>query len=177
MVQKKGSSISQTGAGSKGGPVATAMTCDDEKRCETCLGLYPLSEFRRRRRDHERRFNHCRRCHNLAERTRRTIASGRASRRRVAEIIGRLRPDDPNRKAVAVCEEMIRHYGGVSGAVRTWLKCMNHDLQKGGLAAMRHINLIFRLMAHCEPQPVDYSQMTDEELREAAIAAGLDPGD
>jgi hypothetical protein len=145
------------------------------RRCEECLALRPIDDFRRRHKAGERRFYQCRGCHNLAERTRRAIAKGRASRGKLSAMLARLRPEDPDRKAVAICEDMIRHYGGVNGAVNTWLKCMNKDLERGGIAAMRHINLIFRLMTHCEPQPVDYSQMNDEELREAAIAAGLNP--
>lgn len=175
MSKASGGANSQNSSGFEVGTTEGMSPGDAWRRCEQCLGLYPLTEFRRRCRDRDRRFNHCRKCHNLAERTRRAIAQGRATRRRVAEIIGRLRPDDPDRKAVVICEELIRRFGGVNGAIRAWFKCMNHDLERGGLAAMRHINLVFRLMAHCEPEPVDYSQMTDEELREAAIAAGLDP--
>lgn len=158
-----------------GGQANPLPSADDLRRCHNCLRLYPIPEFRHRGGQRKTRYHQCRTCHNLAERTRRVIARGTASRRRVAEIIGRLRPDDPDRRAVALCEEMLRRLGGLNGAVQAWLNCMHHDLQRGGLAAMRHINLIFRLMAHCEPQPVDYSHMTDEELREAAIAAGLDP--
>jgi hypothetical protein len=175
MNQKYDGINSRNRSSFEGGTDKKFSSCDASRRCERCLGLYPLTEFRRRRSDRDRRFNHCRQCHNFAERTRRATAQGRATRRRVAEIIGRLRPDDPDRKAVVICEELIRHFGGLNGAVQAWFKCMNHDLERGGLAAMRHINLIFRLMAHCEPQPADYSRMSDEELRDAAISMGIDP--
>lgn len=166
---------SRKSASLEGGTPISSPASDALRRCHGCLGLYPVAEFRNRGRGRKTRYHQCRACHNLAERKRRAIARGKASRRRVAEIIGRLRPDDPDRRAVALCDEMVRHLGGVNGAVRVWLKCMNHDLERGGMAAMRHINFIFRLMAHCEPQKVDYSQMSDDELRQAALAMGIDP--
>ena len=175
MVSKTPAKNSRKSAGHEGGTASPPPSPDALRRCHHCLGLYPLTEFRRRSRDRVVRYHQCRACHNLTERTRRAVVRGKASRRRVAAIIGRLRPDDPDRRAVALCDEMVRRLGGLNGAAEAWLKCMNHDLERGGLAAMRHINLMFRLMAHCEPRPVDYSQMTDEELREAAIVAGLDP--
>lgn len=158
-----------------GGQANPSPSSDDLRRCHNCLRLYPVPEFRHRGGQRKTRYHQCRACHNLTERTRRAIARGTASTRRVAEIIGRLRPDDPDRRAVALCDEMVRRLGGLNGAVQAWLKCMHHDLERGGLAAMRHINLIFRLMAHCEPQRADYSQMSDEELRQTAIALGIDP--
>lgn len=175
MIPKQHSQNSRKRASQEGVPCQMPTSPDGLRRCHGCLDLHPISEFRRRSSPRERRYHQCRACHNLTERQRRAIARGRASRRRVAEIIGRLRPDDPDRRAVALCDEMVRHLGGVNGAVQAWLKCMNYDLERGGIAAMRHINLIFRLMAHCEPETVDYSQMSDEDLRQAALALGIDP--
>jgi hypothetical protein len=175
VFQKARPRNSRKSASLEGGTPVSSPAADALRRCHGCLGLYPITEFRRRGPNRKTCYHQCRACHNLAERKRRAIARGKASRRRVAEIIGRLRPDDPDRRAVALCDEMVRHLGGVNGAVQAWLKCMNYDLERGGMAAMRHINLIFRLMAHCEPETVDYSQMSDEDLRQAALALGIDP--
>ncbi len=175
MVSNANAQNSRKHAGHEGGTANPPPSPNALRRCHNCLGLYPLTEFRRRSRDRVVRYHQCRACHNLTERTRRAVVRGKVSRRRVAEIISRLRPDDPDRRAVALCDEMVRRLGGVNGAVATWLKCMNHDLEHGGMAAMRHINFIFRLMAHCEPETVDYSQMSDEDLRQAALALGIDP--
>ncbi len=175
MFSKARSRNSRKGASLEGGTPTSSPAVDTQRRCHGCLGLYPITEFRRRGSARKTPYHQCRACHNLAERSRRAIARGTASRKRVTEIIGRLRPEDPDRRTVALCDEMLRHLGGVNGAVQAWLKCMNHDLERGGMAAMRHINFIFRLMAHCEPQPIDYSQMSDEDLRRAALGLGLDP--
>jgi hypothetical protein len=45
---------------------------------------------------------------------------------------------------------------------------------RAGLFGFYKLAVLLKFMEYCEPEPVDYSTMSDEELMERAIAAGLD---
>jgi hypothetical protein len=68
------------------------------------------------------------------------------------------------------CAEMVQHFGGTTAFVDTWKSCIDRDLEKGGLPAFRHVAVLLKFMDYCQPEPVDYSTMSDEEL-EASIRA------
>lgn len=74
----------------------------------------------------------------------------------------------------AFCAEMVQHLGGADGFLAAWKQCIDSDLKRGGLPAFRHLSVLLKFMDYCEPEPVDYSAMTDEELLERL--SGLDPG-
>lgn len=132
--------------------------------CEHCLAPQPLSEFRRRKRGAEYRMRQCRRCHNEAERFRRATSRTRQSRRQMAKNLSRVRDAASANRVKAICAEVIRGYGGAEGFAKAWIACLNRDLQRGGLAALRHLEATIRLIQHCETASPDYSQFSDEEL-------------
>jgi hypothetical protein len=149
--------------------------CSPVRRCESCLVQYPLEQFRRRRRGEESRARQCRQCHNLRERLRRAGIRHRISRSRMAKAMTHLRHCTDATRAVTFCAEMVQHLGGAEGFVNAWKGCIDRDLEKGGLPAVRHLTVLLKLMEYCEPEPVDYSTMSDQELMDRAIALGLDP--
>lgn len=144
------------------------------KRCEYCVVEYPLDHFRRRRKGRSDRVNQCRACHNLRERLRRTAIRHRLSRREMAKAMTHLKNCTAATRVPAFCAEMVHHLGGADGFLAAWKECIDGDLKRGGLPAFRHLAVLLKFMEYCEPEPVDYSTMSDDELMERAIAAGLD---
>lgn len=145
------------------------------KRCEYCLVEYPLEQFRRRAKGQDARVNQCRSCHNLRERLRRAAIRNRLSRREMAKAMTHLKNCTAATRVPAFCAEMVQHLGGADGFLAAWKECIDGDLKRGGLPAFRHMSVLLKFMEYCEPEPIDYSTMSDEELMERAIAAGLDP--
>lgn len=144
------------------------------KRCEYCLVEYPLEQFRRRLKGQDARVNQCRSCHNLRERLRRAAIRHRLSRREMAKAMTHLKNCTAATRVPVFCAEMVQHLGGADGFLAAWKKCIDSDLKRGGLPAFRHLSVLLKFMEYCEPEPIDYSTMSDEELMERAIAAGLD---
>ena len=110
----------------------------------------------------------CRQCHNLRERLRRSAIRDRASRRQMAKAMTRLKNGTAAARVPVFCAEMVQHFGGADQFLEAWKACISRDLQTGGLPAFRHIAVLLRFMEYCEPEPVDYSTMSDEELLERA---------
>jgi hypothetical protein len=143
------------------------------RRCESCLVQRPIEQFRRRHRDRDQRVNQCRLCHNELERYRRAAIRHRVSRREMAKAMTQLRNSTASARVPAFCAEMVQHFGGADHFLDAWKACIDQDLKKGGLPAFRHIAVLLRFMEYFEPEPVDYSTMSDDELMERAIAAGM----
>ncbi len=134
------------------------------RRCESCLLEYPLQQFRRRRKGQELRMRECRQCHNRREQLRRSALRVRASHRQMANAMTRLKNGTAAARVPVFCAEMVQHFGGAEGFLDAWKACISRDLQAGGLAAFRHIAVLLRFMESCQPEPVDYSTMSDDEL-------------
>jgi hypothetical protein len=143
------------------------------KRCETCLVEYQLEQFRRRHKGQEARVNQCRSCHNLRERLRRASIRHRLSRREMATAMTYLKNCTAASRVPVFCAEMVEHLGGADGFLNAWKGCIDRDLEKGGLPAFRHLAVLLKFMDYCEPEPVDYSTMSDEELMERAARMGI----
>ncbi len=118
----------------------------------------------------------CRQCHNRRERLRRSALRVRASRRQMANAMTRLKNGTAAARVPVFCAEMVQHFGGADAFLEAWKGCIDRDLQAGGLTAFRHIAVLLQFMEASQPQPVDYSTMSDDELMERAIAAGLATG-
>ncbi len=140
------------------------------KRCESCLAEHPLEQFRRRYRDRDDRVNQCRSCHNLRERLRRAAIRHRLSRREMEKAMTQLKNCTAATRVPAFCAEMVQHLGGADGFLDAWKACIDRDLKRGGLPAFRHLAVLIKFMEYCEPEPVDYSSMSDEELHDAIRA-------
>lgn len=144
------------------------------KRCESCLLEYPLEQFRRRHKGQESRVNQCRSCHNLRERLRRAGIRHRLSRREMAKAMTHLKNCTAATRVPVFCAEMVQHLGGADGFLAAWKQCIDGDLKRGGLPAFRHLSVLLKFMDYCEPEPVDYSTMSDEELMDRAARMGVD---
>lgn len=164
--QKRTNGSSPSERSSDFGPLPAA------RRCESCLSQYPLQQFRRRRSGEGARVRECRQCHNLKERLRRAGVRHRICRSRMAKAMTRLKNCTAAARVPVFCAEMVQHIGGAEAFLEAWKACIDRDLEKGGLTAFRHLAVLLKFMEHCDPEPVDYSQMSDEELMELAIAAG-----
>lgn len=142
------------------------------RRCESCLVQRPLDQFRRRHRGRDQRVNQCRHCHNELERYRRAAIRHRVSRREMAKAMTQFKKSTAAARVPAFCEEMVQHFGGADRFLDAWKACVDQDLEKGGLPAFRHIAMLLKFMEYCEPKPLDYSLMSDEELLARATGTG-----
>ena len=106
----------------------------------------------------------CRRCHNEVERLRRSAARARLGKRRIAQDLAKVRDAISESRVKVLCAAMVAGYGGTEGFVNAWLRCLDRDLETGGLAALRHMEAVIRLVQHYEEDRTDYSRMSDEEL-------------
>lgn len=88
----------------------------------------------------------------------------------MAQDLSRLRDASSSNRVKALCSEAVRGYGGAEGFARAWIACLHGDLQRGGFAALRHLEATMRLIQHCEEDRPDYSQMSEAEL-EAIVAS------
>jgi hypothetical protein len=88
----------------------------------------------------------------------------------MARAMTRLKNSATAAQVPVFCAEMVEQLGGAEGFLNAWKACIDRDLQAGGLPAFRHIATLLRFMEYCEPQPVDYSTMSDEELQERLLA-------
>ena len=89
---------------------------DGRMLCRDCGHLKPKSDFRRRRRDGDRRERQCRPCHATAERE-------RNQRRRSGEFkdgLRRLAKSRGERQIGAACNAMIEMFGGVVGMAKAF---------------------------------------------------------
>lgn len=152
------------------GPCPTEIPAAPTRLCESCFHIRPLAEFRRRRRGSEHRVRQCRQCHNEFERYRRAAVRARLSNRKMARDLSHVRDASSSNRVKALCAEVVRGYGGAEGFARAWIACLHRDLQRGGSAALRHLEATIRLIQHCEQDKPDYRQMSDEEL-EATLAS------
>lgn len=154
------------------GRVAVHLPSVSERLCEACFQIWPLEDFRRRKRGSDKRMRQCRRCHNEVERLRRAAARSRLGKRRMAQDLAKVRNAASENRVKLVCAAMVAGYGGTEGFVNAWLRCLDRDLEKGGLIALRHLEAALRLVQHCEEERPDYRRMSDSELE--AIAASFE---
>lgn len=148
-------------------PEAASVT---ERLCETCFQVFPLDQFRRRKSDSDHRMRQCRRCHNEFERYRRAAKRARLGKRRMASQLAAVRDTMSANRLKALCSAMVQGYGGAERFCAAWRTCLSRDLERGGLAALRHLEATVRLIHYCESDRPDYSSMSDDELL-AAIAS------
>jgi hypothetical protein len=132
--------------------------------CSQCCLSKPSDEFRRRFAGREARVRQCHQCHAEAERLRRLAKQSRLHRQAVNRQLARLKQAKSARQVALVCDSMIRAFGGLEHFAAAWKDRLDADLAKGGLAAMRHLEAVLRLVHHCEENRPDCSQMSDEEL-------------
>lgn len=147
-------------------PCQSEIPAAPARLCESCIHTWPLTEFRHRQRGSEHRVRQCRQCHNEFERYRRAAVRARLRKRRMAKDLASVRDATSANRVKAICGAMVRGYGSTEGFMATWLACLHRDLERGGLAALRHLEATIRLIQHCEQDRPDYSRMSDAELEE-----------
>jgi len=136
----------------------------DEMVCRDCGVRKNATEFRLRQAGGATRTRQCRECHCRAEKLRRAAKRSRQHKQAVNRQLARLKQAKSARQIGAVCEELIRCFGGLEGFTVAWKRRLDADLAKGGSAALRHLEAVLGLVRHCEEDRPDYSQMSDEEL-------------
>lgn len=140
--------------------------------CRQCGLAKAPEEFRRRFAGRETRIHQCRSCHAEAERLRRGLKRSKARRQAVNGQLARLKRAKSARQVVAVCDAMVRGFGGINAFTRSWQALLERDLHGGGFAALRHIDAILRLIRHCEALRPDFSRWSEEELLAFTAAEG-----
>jgi hypothetical protein len=142
--------------------------------CRVCGYAKAAEEFRRRHTAKDARLRECRSCHAESERLRRRAKRSHAHRKEVNRDLARLKRARSARQLALVCESMIRGFGGPEDFARAWTSCLRRDLNRGGFAALRHIEATIRLIQHCEAARPDYRSMSDEELLDLASKLAQD---
>jgi hypothetical protein len=89
----------------------------DELVCRDCGDTKAATDFRPRQAGGATRTSQCRACHCLAEKLRREAKRSRQHRQAVNRQLARLKQAKSARQIGAVCEELIRCFGGLEGAV------------------------------------------------------------
>ena len=144
---------------------------DPSRICRDCGCRKPDSEFRLRRTGGTARLNQCRSCHNQAERLRCAANRSKRDRKMLSKTLTALKNERSDRQVRLLCEEITATFGGPSGLVEAWHRCLAQDLPKGGFPAFRHIAAVIRLAQYCEQNRPDLSQLSEEELKAAADGA------
>ena len=142
----------------------------DELVCRDCGVTKTATDFRPRQAGGATRTRQCRECHCHAEKLRRAAKRSRQHRQAVNRQLARLKQAKSARQIGAVCEELLRCFGGLEGFTAAWKGLLDADLARGAFAALRHLEAVLRLVRHCEEDRPDYSQMSDAEL-EAIVAS------
>ena len=143
----------------------------DELICRDCCVTKDATEFRPRRAGGSKRTLQCRACHCQDEKLRREAKRSRQHRQAVNRQLAKLKRAKSAHQVAAVCEAMVRSFGGPDSFANEWQVCLHRDLARGGYAALRHLEAMLRLIQHCEAHRPDYSQFSDEELLAMAAAA------
>jgi len=143
----------------------------DELVCRDCCVKKDATEFRPRRAGGSKRTLQCRACHCQAEKLRRQAKRSRQHRQAVNRQLAKLKRAKSAHQVAAVCEAMVRSFGGPDSFANEWQACLQRDLARGGFAALRHLEAMLRLIQHCEGYRPDYSQFSEEELLAMAATA------
>jgi hypothetical protein len=85
----------------------------------------------------------------------------------MAQDLAQVRAASSANRVKALCASMVRGYGGTEGFINAWVACLQRDLDRGGFAALRHLEATIRLIQHCDADRPDYRSMSDEELEQA----------
>lgn len=128
--------------------------------CRQCGVARGKQSFRRRYARRDQRIRQCRACHASAERLRRRAKKSKWA----ADQLARLGRAQSARQVVTVCERLIQAFGGLQGFTAAWDECLRRDLSRGGVAALRHLEAVIRLVRHCDAERVVFSHKTDLEL-------------
>jgi hypothetical protein len=118
--------------------------------CRDCGVKKELSEFRRRKRGSEVRTHQCHSCHAAEERIRTRIRRNKEDRAVARQGMVALKRAKSARQVEAVCNTMIEKFGGINRLCKVWKDLLDEDLKRGGLAGMRHMDAVVRLLQHCD---------------------------
>lgn len=129
--------------------------------CRQCGLARGKQSFRRRYAGQDLRIRQCRGCHAYKERLRRQARRSK----RAADQLARLGRAQSARQVITVCERLIQAFGGLRGFASAWDDCLRRDLSRGGVAALRHLEAVVRLVQHCDAERLNYSKNTDLELQ------------
>ena len=134
------------------------------RTCQQCFRVLPASEFRLRRKGTADHQPQCRLCHNQAERLRVGKIRAQQTQKRLTKAVNRLRNDPSDKQVRAICEQMLRAFGGVDRFVEAWYRCWQTDAAKGRAKTFAHIAAVVRLMQWVDSNRPNYGHLTDEEL-------------
>ncbi len=118
--------------------------------CRDCGVKKELDEFRRRKRGSEVRTHQCHSCHAAEERIRTRIRRNKNDRTVARQGMAALKRAKSARQVEAVCNTMIEKFGGINRLCKVWKDLLDEDLKRGGLAGMRHMDAVVRLLQHCD---------------------------
>jgi len=84
--------------------------------------------------------------------------------KQAADQLARLGRAQSARQVVTVCERLIQAFGGLHGFAAAWDECLRRDLSRGGVAALRHLEAVIRLVQHCDAERASLAKKSDLEL-------------
>lgn len=120
------------------------------RTCQQCFRVFPETEFRFRWKGSGERQPQCRLCHNECERLRQAKIRAQRTRKAVTQTVNRLRNDPSDQQVRAICEQMVRAFGGVDRFADAWYRCWQTDAEKGRAKTFAHIAAVVRLMQWVE---------------------------
>lgn len=108
--------------------------------------------------------------HSLHQQSTAGSVSYRLSRRAMVRAMPHLTAISAATRVPAFGAEILQRMDGADGLFAASKECIDGDLKKAGLPAFRHLPAPLKFMECCEPEPADYSTMSDEELMERAAS-------
>ncbi len=122
--------------------------------CRDCFEIKDIEQFRRRRRNSEARIHQCHDCHAAEERIRSQERRAKKDKETAVKCLAALKRAKSARQVEAVCNAMIEKFGGINRLCKVWKDLLDEDLKRGGLAGMRHMDAVVRLLQHCDDQKI-----------------------
>ena len=135
------------------------------KVCTDCLRQKPLTAFRRRYRDSDKRHNQCRDCFAKYMRYHRAVKRGKQIRSFVAQA-----KTISNRDVLtAMCAHMAQRFGGVGALAAKWAAHIRaaSESRPGSKMLLDTFRAIANIMLAAEqqkPEQIDVRELTDDEL-------------
>jgi len=100
---------------------ATIQPAEDLRICSACVGVFPVTEFRRRSKATAARMSDCKRCHAAHERQRRHRREQQANSLAAQKTASRVATSRNVEKAANVVNLMVARLGGTAKFFDWWI--------------------------------------------------------
>ena len=155
-------------------PPESVPGTEPTRRCTTCCNLWPLSQFRKRGINSQRRHHECRSCHAMRARARRAAARDSRRAAQVRTAMAAINGARRERRRLATLDEVIHKFGGLTQLAARIHESLEHFMERKryghALTLLTGVTRLACLTARPAPPP---SELSDEQL-DANVAALMD---